>query len=143
MKRNYETPKVIEEVFAAQNYCVSACYELACDYGIRGGTTGFHVSANQDYMGQPGDTGNENHTQRYDKDKSGCGWAKNQVIRVSSDGSPQVYEINAQGIKQDLLCTIIKEDGKTVYWTTTNSGRTWSHKGTYGSVKNPSHPNMS
>lgn len=142
MKRKYETPRVIEEIFAAENYCVSACYELACDYGIEGGNYGLHIDADRDYSGQPGDSSwKENHTKR--SDKTGCGWAKNQVIRKSSDGSSHVYEINAQGINQDLLCTILKEDGNTVYWTTTNNGRTWSHKGTYGSVKNPSHPNMS
>ena len=142
MKRKYEKPMAYEEVFLADNYCVSSCYYLACDYGKSGGNTGLHINANRDYWGQPGDSSfKENHTKR--NDGSGCGWEKNQVIRKSTNGSSQVYEINAQGIKEDLLCTILKEDGKTVYWTTTNNGRTWSHKGTYTTLKNTNHPNMS
>lgn len=142
MKREYKRPCAIEEIFAAQNFCVSACYELACTYGITGGQSGLHINANQDYWGQPGDSSwKENHTKR--SDGSGCGHAENQVIRKSSDGSSHVYEVNTQGIKEDLLCTIIKEDGNTVYWTTSNGGKTWSHKGIYGNIKNSSHPNMS
>ena len=30
MKRKYEKPMAFEEVFAAENYCTTACYKIAC-----------------------------------------------------------------------------------------------------------------
>ena len=126
-KRKYETPVAAVELFMADNYCTSACYYIACDYGVAGGDQTF---VSYDY-----------HTKR--SNHSGCGWETSQVVTTDSKGRVLgLYEVNVKDYKT-LDATVVLQTGKTVYWTTqVGDSRLWSHKGTITS-KQSSHPNMS
>ncbi len=43
-KRKYETPKIVFEEFTSDQ-SISACYNIACEYGMQGGQNGTHAPA--------------------------------------------------------------------------------------------------
>lgn len=136
-----------EECFEANEY-VAACWQVACAVGIAGGNTA-NGKKNNDTIETniPG----VNHTQR--SDHSGCGWAENQVIVSSADGSYSMWEENVRQYNR-LGCTILDAGGNaaslssspnigdTIYWKTSGQmgGQTvtWSHYGTVESASNHS-----
>lgn len=145
-KRKYETPVATADLFVADNYCTSACYYIACDYGIAGGDKTHTSYAPKDLiidgLSIPGDKGNNDfHTKR--SNHTGCGWDTSQVVTTDSKGKVLgLSEVNVQDYKT-LDATIVLQKGKTVYWTTqVGNSRLWSHKGTITS-KQANHPNMS
>lgn len=143
-KRKYETPVATADLFVADNYCTSACYYIACDYGIQGGDNKCYAPKDLvvDGIAIPGDKDKGDfHTRR--SNHTGCGWETSQVVTTDSKGKVLgLYEVNVQNYKS-LQGTVILQKGKTVYWTTqVGNSRLWSHKGTITS-KQSSHPNMS
>lgn len=147
MKRKYEKPMAFEEVFAAENYCTTACYKIACaihsnpepTYGSDKWRNSLYSSRYKDHLGN-GD--------------SGCKNPNLNRILVNSDGSFKVEEYSEYGggangrngwmaggfdWKSGPL-----EPGTTVYWHTTrdNGTRGWNH---YGKIEaaDSSHPNHS
>lgn len=145
-KRKYETPVAAAELFMADNYCTSACYYIACDYGVAGGDQTFVSYAPKDLIVNgvaiPSDKRHDDyHTKR--SNHSGCGWETSQVVTTDSKGRVLgLYEVNVKDYKT-LDATVVLQTGKTVYWTTqVGDSRLWSHKGTITS-KQSSHPNMS
>lgn len=144
MKRKYEKPMAFEEVFAAENYCTTACYKIACkihsdpnppDYW----TNHSYSSAQKDHLGYKG---------------SGCINSDLNRILVNSDGSFKVEEYSefdggANGGKGWMAGGFDYkngplEPGTTVYWhTTRNNGRKgWNHYGVIEAADS-SHPNHS
>ena len=85
MKRKYEKPMAFEEVFAAENYCTTACYKIACaihsnpepTYGSDKWRNSLYSSRQKDHLGN-GD--------------SGCKNPNLNRILVNSDGSFKVEE---------------------------------------------------
>lgn len=147
-KRRYESPRAIADYFVTDNYCTSACYYIACEYGIKGGNNTFSSYApwqglNVNGVRIPADsTRNEYHTKL--NNHTGCGWADNQVVTVEGNCVTAINEINADG-KKSYTGQILTQQGNTVYWTTIggdNNDRVWSHKGTI-ETKAANHPNMS
>lgn len=144
MKKNYVTPRIVSEEFAANEF-VSACFYIACDYS--------------------GQTINVNgHSQKHSA--SGCGDLTNQAITVHS-GSLQnqstgatisITELDAVvGGRPvgDLKCYFVPSEhaqsprnerisgvstGDTIYWVT-DVGYWMSHKGTvhYTDSNRPNH----
>lgn len=141
MKKNYVTPRIVSEEFAANEY-VSACFYIACEYS--------------------GETININgHSQRHSA--TGCGKATNQAITVhsgtlQSGATISITELNAKVLgrpTQDLPCYFVPsehaqsprnkrisgvKDGETIYWVT-DVGYWMSHKGTvhYTDSNRPNH----
>ena len=135
-KRKYETPVATADLFVADNYCTSACYYIACDYGIQGGDSKCYAPKDLvvDGIAIPGDK-RSNYT--------GCGWETSQVVTTDSNGKVLgLYEVNVQEYKT-LDAKVVLQKGKTVYWTTqVGNSRLWSHKGNI-TAKQANHPNMS
>ena len=145
-KRKYKTPVATADLFSADNYCASACYYIACDYGIIGGNNTYKSYAPKnliiDGVPIPADKRNDDyHTKR--NNHTGCGWETSQVVTTDSNGKVLgLYEVNVQEYKT-LDATVVLQKGKTVYWTTkVGDSRLWSHKGEITS-KQANHPNMS
>lgn len=146
MKRKYENPMAFEEVFAAENYCTTACYKIACKIhknphppdGNRWKYK-FYNSKQADHQGNNG---------------SGCLNSNLNRILVNSDGTFNVeeyseYDGGANGGKGWMAGGFdwkngSLEPGTTVYWhTTRNNGlKGWNH---YGVIEeaDSSHPNHS
>lgn len=84
MKRKYEKPMAFEEVFAAENYCTTACYKIACaihsnpepSYGYQWKNHSYS-SAEKDHRGYKG---------------SGCLNSNLNRILVNSDGTLKSVE---------------------------------------------------
>ena len=72
-KRKYETPKAIFEKYTPDQ-SISACYNIACEYGMQGGQNGIHAPAEHllnDIL-IPGDMRKDDtHSKR--NNGSGCG----------------------------------------------------------------------
>lgn len=131
-RKSWVTPKAMVEEFEANEY-VAACWYISCDYGEIG-------------MNDP--IGNLYHTAN--PDGTGCGHAKNQVIREKDDGTFTMREEDGFGEDYDLRMTRDSRYkglsyslanvslGETLYWTSTSrDGRsTWYHKGTVESSSN-------
>lgn len=84
MKKKYEKPMAFEEVFAAENYCTTACYKIACEinsnpepsYGYQWKNHSYS-SAQKDHRGYKG---------------SGCLNSNLNRILVNSDGTLKSVE---------------------------------------------------
>ena len=145
MKRKYEKPMAFEEVFAAENYCTTACYKIAC--AIRSHPNPpdhwenpLYSSARKDHLGYKG---------------SGCINSNLNRILVNSDGTlksveeKSEYGGGANGGNDwmaggfDYANGPLKP-GTTVYWHTTrdNGSRGWNHYGVIEAADS-SHPNHS
>lgn len=142
-KRKYETPKAIFEKYTPDQ-SISACYNIACEYGMQGGQNGMHAPAEHllnDILIPRDMRKDDTHSKR--NNGSGCGWSENQVVELDSDHKVRsLKEINVQNYKT-IDCDVILQDGNTVYWTTkAGNDRMWSHMGRI-SYKNIDRPNMS
>lgn len=92
-KKSYEKPVMRAERFVANDYC-KMCVELACT--IAPSEAGSEVGYNKAHSDDAG------HTKK--ADGSGCGWEKNQVLRVDASGKVSIVEINS-GYGGELACT--------------------------------------
>ena len=126
MKRKYEKPMAFEEVFAAENYCTTACYKIAC---------AIHSNPEPSYGYQW-----KNHSYSNQIMKN------NIVIRVEEKSE---YGGGANGGNGWMAggfdwASGSLEPGTTVYWHTTryHGSRGWNH---YGKIEaaDSSHPNHS
>lgn len=147
MKRKYEKSMAFEEVFAAENYCTTACYKIACaihsnpepSYGYQWKNHSYS-SAEKDHRGYKG---------------SGCLNSNLNRILVNSDGTlksveeKSEYGGGANGGNGWMAggfdwASGSLEPGTTVYWHTTryHGSRGWNH---YGKIEaaDSSHPNHS
>lgn len=127
-KKAYVKPEMHVEEFTPNEY-IAACWYIACDYGIQGG------DSKNGYIPQEGGGG---HTMR--SGGSGCGWAKNQVIKGDLENFKFVEENSGYG--KPLDCTITGQsdsplkEGSTITWETCNY---YKHKGTVH-LKNQTRP---
>lgn len=146
MKRKYEKPMAFEEVFAAENYCTTACYRIACKIHenpnpVDHWTNHKYSSKQTDHLGN-GD--------------SGCKNPNLNRILVNSNGtlkSVEEYSEFGGGANGgngwmaggfDWASSKSLEPGTTVYWHTTryNGRRGWNHYGVIEAADS-SHPNHS
>lgn len=132
VRKGWVTPKAMVEEFEANEY-VAACWYISCDYGEIG-------------MNDP--IGRLYHTAN--PDGTGCGHAKNQVIREKDDGTFTMREEDGFGEDYDLRMTTdstyqgLSDSlanvylGETLYWISTSrdGSSTWYHKGTVESSSN-------
>ncbi|MDY2814763.1 MAG: hypothetical protein SOU03_12545 [Dorea sp.] len=147
MKREYVTPVLIGERFAANEY-VAACYKLACTVG-----PGQANASNGDYW-EENEYGGVTHSSAGTPNT--CADANaNRVITDSGDAFQSVGEYNGeQGWIDGGLDTIIDNgDGKVgvgdvIYWHTYGKNkwgwidRRWNHVGTL-ELADSRHPNHS
>lgn len=148
MKRKYEKPMAFEEVFAAENYCTTACYKIACAIHKNPNPPYGPLWKNESYSSRPDDHQGYNG--------SGCLRADLNRILVNSDGTLKSIEEKSEfgggangsdWMAGDLDCAKGPlKPGTIVYWhTTRNYGykvRGWNH---YGEIEaaDSSHPNHS
>lgn len=149
MKRKYEKPMAFEEVFAAENYCTTACYKIACAIHSEPNPPLGYKWKNHSYR-----TNREDHLGA--ADGSGCLNSNLNRILVNDDGTlKSVEEKSLHGGgkdggdgwmagEMDWPDNTFLKPGVTVYWHTTreNPHRGWNH---YGVIEpaDSSHPNHS
>lgn len=147
MKRKYEKPMAFEEVFAAENYCTTACYKIACKihedpHPEYHWTHKEYSSRLDDHLGDQG---------------SGCINPDLNRILVKDGTLISIQEKSEHGGaanggngwmagELDYPKNSHLEPGMTVYWHTTrnNNGfiNGWNHYGVIQSADS-SHPNHS
>lgn len=145
MKRKYEKPMAFEEVFAAENYCTTACYKIACK--IHSDPNPVDHWTHHEYSSRQND-----HLGNGD---SGCKNSNLNRILVNSDGklkSVEEYSEYGGGANGGNgwmaggfdYANGSLEPGTTVYWHTTrdNGTRGWNHYGVIEAADS-SHPNHS
>ena len=147
MKRKYEKPMAFEEVFAAENYCTTACYKIAC---------AIHSDPNpplgKEHWKNPLYNSDKRAHQGYRG--SGCLNSNLNRILVNSDGTLKSVEEKSEygggANGSDWMAGGFDyasgplEPGTTVYWHTTrdNGRRGWNHSGVIEAADS-SHPNHS
>lgn len=139
-KRNYVRPQLKCEAFHPDNY-IAACYFIACNLGLQGGTTAKYCETHNKVETNPG----EDCIAHGIEGNSGCGVATNQYIRTDANGQPlgQMFELNslAEG-GGDIPIQNVTVNGNNITWQSVASdGRTWNHEGTYSTTN--SHGNHS
>lgn len=153
MKRMYEKPMAYEEIFAAENYCTSACWAVACDVSSANNFEYYYTNSVYRWPGQYSDMlvkgyGGDPHA------KDHCGKSTNQYITASNGTATAMHEHNTWSLGT-LNCDLYTDSkytklksysavhpGDRIYWTTTSGNKTWHHQGT---VQNsyPGKPNHS
>lgn len=147
MKRKYEKPTAFEEVFAAENYCTTACYKIACAIHSKPNPPYGYQWKNRSYS--------SNRTDHLGNGDSGCQNPNLNRILVNSNGSlKSVEEYSEYGGGADGgngwmaggfdWASGSLKPGTTVYWHTTrdNGQRGWNHYGVIEAADS-SHPNHS
>ena len=131
-KKIWSRPVAAAEQFLPNEY-ISACFGVACQYGVEGGEDGL-----------PTDPWGRNHTAK--ADGTGCGHRKNQHVRelgeVNGVMQYEMVEADTDGYGT-LQCTFTDSnysnssryayglgDGQTIYWTTRVGWVTMRHYGT-------------
>lgn len=135
-KKSYVKPILLVECFTPNEYCYQVCISLACSI----------PQAESDTQTW-GDSSGAQHSKR--TNKTGCGWADNQVIRIDDSGNVTIVEKNyapdGSGSTTETLCNVTVPNGKknvnnmtlplNVEWNTTTD-MTYYHKGTITSIDN-------
>ena len=146
MKRKYEKPMAFEEVFAAENYCTTACYKIACIIHSNPELKYGYMWENHSYSTKPDDHRGNN----------GSGCLNPNLNRILVNGkkvSVEEFSEHGGGANGGNDCMAGGVDwtenetpkpGTIVYWHTSRNNGTkgWNH---YGVVEatDSSHPNHS
>ena len=116
-KKNYKRPIMAFERFLPNEYC-KVCFDLHCDVPKP-------ISGDPNMLAVGTDTGGHRH--KKNTDGSGCGWDKNQVIRIDDNNNVTVVEVNVPEHTGEYACTFTSPAGLTVEWLNNNHDQpiTW------------------